>query len=603
MIRIGYSRLSLLLTFVVLSLCVWHMRWKEGQWKDIISSDARGYYAYLPAVFIYHDLQYTAIIEMEQKVFGNSAVNYLKEVEGGNLNQYFAGETVLLSPFFFMAHTIAILSDRPADGYSQIYQEFVSLAALFYLFLGLWLLRKLLMDYKIRDEIIAITILLFVFGTNLFHYVITEPGMSHVYSFALITCFIWFARKCIMDYKPSYVLWSTVSLALVCLARPNNAVVIVLLPFLAESSGRLKDVAGKILRSYNTIGGAFLFFLLIASIQPLLYYLQVGRFFVDSYLAQDFNFTTPQIVNVLFSYRKGLFVYTPLLLLSMGWFGYALRRLRYQAAWLLVFFFLMIYIISSWFMWYYGGSFGMRPVIDYYAVFALLLALWLNELKHGWSRVVVIAAGLLLLGVNQVQAYQYRNYILDWDRMTKHKYWKVFLKTDQEYRGLFWEKVFTEDVQGDTLQSWRIGFERAAKDWKSLESILPVDPHADTRWQQLDSTNIYGATLELENDSMLQNNVRLVVTTRLNTYFQSDSSKAGIVLSIDTGSASMLYLVAPLRDLIPYKTLHWQQSGAAFKLPYISTKKYTLKVYVLYERGEPFYIDDFEVNLVDAKIW
>lgn len=35
-----------------------NVKWGDQRWHGIISHDANGYYAYLPAVFIYHDLNF-----------------------------------------------------------------------------------------------------------------------------------------------------------------------------------------------------------------------------------------------------------------------------------------------------------------------------------------------------------------------------------------------------------------------------------------------------------------------------------------------------------------------------------------------------------------
>ena len=46
----------------------------------------------------------------------------------------------------------------------------------------------------------------------------------------------------------------------------------------------------------------------------------------------------------------------------------------------------------------------------------------------------IITAGvtiiILLISLNLVQTYQYRNGIIHWDHMTKEAYWNVFLKTE-----------------------------------------------------------------------------------------------------------------------------------------------------------------------------
>ena len=37
----------------------------EQSWDRVINSDGKGYYAYLPAIFIYHDLQFKFVEQYE----------------------------------------------------------------------------------------------------------------------------------------------------------------------------------------------------------------------------------------------------------------------------------------------------------------------------------------------------------------------------------------------------------------------------------------------------------------------------------------------------------------------------------------------------------
>ncbi len=167
-----------------------------------------------------------------------------------------------------------------------------------------------------------------------------------------------------------------------------------------------------------------------------------GHFLLYSYQGEGFHFLHPQFINILFSYRKGLFVYTPILFLSLaGLIRMAFQRKYYQVFTWLLFFLLITYLLSSWHSWDYGASYGSRVFIDYYSVFFILLALLINEipkiLKTG-----IILLSVLTIPVNLIQGYQYKAYILHWTDMNKEKYWEVFLKTGKRYQGLLWKKNF-----------------------------------------------------------------------------------------------------------------------------------------------------------------
>ena len=75
-------------------------------WKHIITSDGRGYYAYLPALLIDHDPTFAKMAEREARMLGYAHYRpgYLVKSGDKTLNKYFAGEALLLSPFFYLPH-------------------------------------------------------------------------------------------------------------------------------------------------------------------------------------------------------------------------------------------------------------------------------------------------------------------------------------------------------------------------------------------------------------------------------------------------------------------------------------------------------------------
>jgi hypothetical protein len=96
---------------------------------------------------------------------------------------------------------------------------------------------------------------------------------------------------------------------------------------------------------------------------------------------------------------------------------------------ILIYILLHIYVIFSWWCWWYGGSFGMRAMIEVYAFLALPMAalwqiFWQRKQKFTFYAVILFAAGCIYL--NQRQTLQYRSTIIHWDSMNKAYYWAVF---------------------------------------------------------------------------------------------------------------------------------------------------------------------------------
>ena len=89
-----------------------------------------------------------------------------------------------MSPFFVGVHYITKIFHIPQDwAFAPVYHRMTDVAAVFYLILGLWFLRRFLLNYF--GERTSFFTALFIFtGTNLFYYTMMDPVMPHVYSFS-----------------------------------------------------------------------------------------------------------------------------------------------------------------------------------------------------------------------------------------------------------------------------------------------------------------------------------------------------------------------------------------------------------------------------------
>ncbi len=410
-----------------------NITFKKDYKSGIIEADGKGYYAYLPAVFIYHDLNFGFFDQIEKEKYYNSNLyyDYRRTKNGKTIDKYYVGTAICLAPFFLAGHVITLITGLPADGYSYYYTLMAHLGALFYFMLALLGLRWLLRSFKFGETPIVVTLIATVLGTNLFYYVVIEFAISHVYSFAAIIWFSLMIQKYLANHQNKYLVYSALLLAIITLIRPVNLLIILAIPFLADNPEMLKSgIKSLFTKKWISILSLFSFFILV-SIQLLIYKLSTGSFIVYSYTDEGFNFLNPQISNFLFSYRKGMFVYTPLLLLSLGGLIYLFRKNRFQFYTLTGFLIILVYVLSSWHMWFYGGSFSQRVMIDYYAFFSILLAIAFQEMKNTKIKKLFISLIILLVIFCQVQTYQYRRMQIHWSDMNKEKYWDVFMRIDK----------------------------------------------------------------------------------------------------------------------------------------------------------------------------
>lgn len=409
-----------------------NLNWNPKSWNSIVASDGKGYYAYLPATFIYQDLNFGHFEEMEQGKYytPNYFYDYRRGEKGKYVNKYFCGVAFLQTPFYLLGHVWAGLSGTETDGYARPYVQAVHIGTICYLVLGMIFLMKLLALYQVSSLHQVWVVLVFTFATNLNMYVVEEPMMSHVFNFSLITLFLYACKRFFLYEESGSFLWAAWFFGVILILRPVNGLILGFLPFLAGGMGPLWKSIQHIswanwLGAVGLVGG-------MISVQLGIYYIQTGNILVYSYPDEGFNFLNPHFWQSLWSYKKGLFVYTPVLLLAyfLGSFYLWEERRVEWLSWTL-FFVLLMYILSCWSNWYYGGSFGYRPVIDYYACFAILLGLGLKGLSQNWQRWLVFVMLFAALAVNQIQMYQYRHQVIPYEGMTKEMYWDNFLRIDR----------------------------------------------------------------------------------------------------------------------------------------------------------------------------
>ena len=429
-----------------------------GNADRTINADGVGYYDYLPSVFIHHDLvRYnTDQLQSPEKFKRINSLNTYLDYKNSKINRYLSGTAILQSPFFIFTLLKQGKSMDIATGYEAPYQRAIFYAAVFYLFLTIIFLKKILLLYDCSALTIIIIQLLLVLGTSVTDYVNFDASYSHIYSLFVITIFIFLVKSYFKKRSYQYFLLICVSLGLILLIRPVNGIVIFFIPFLSGSFQKLKEEFLFLFKNPLRLATGIILTVSILSIQFLLWYLQTGNWVVNTYGDVGFDFFKPEWVNVLFSYRKGLFVYTPILIfsfISLVWF--AIKGRYYELVSWLIFFILATYVISSWKCWFYGGSFGQRVYIDFYSMFFIVFALMFDKIA-GYLKIAIIIPASFFVYLNIVQTYQYKEFILHWDDMNEQRYWTVFLKTAEPYKGLVWKKPY-DYMQYQKIEEFAFG--------------------------------------------------------------------------------------------------------------------------------------------------
>jgi len=431
---IPYQSLSAYAIVVAFSvLLVADLSFKAWENDQVIVWDVTSYYGYLPAAFIHHDvrLNFTnkdrAGYSQKMQFWPETATN------GGKVIKMTMGMAILYSPFFSLAHLIAKTQGYTPDGFSRPYHRCIHFSSLFYVMIGLIFLRKLLLQL-FHEYATAVVIISIALGTNLFYYTTIESAMSHAYSFSLVAVFLYYC----MQWHRSSTLANSLFIGfvggLIVLIRPVNILIFTFPLFLYISSWH--DLAEK--TSLLWARKQLLLCLVIAaflSVLPqLLYWKYVtGDFIYYSYSDERFFFNNPHIIQGFLSYRKGWLVYTPIMVFSLLGL-YSLYKIKRSLLLVFVIFIpLYCYVIFSWWCWWYGGGFGLRAMIDAYALLAIPMAAFFQQvfdLKNKWVSSVLLSLVCVLVYINVVQSQQYRSTIIHYDAMSKDAYWMNFMETE-----------------------------------------------------------------------------------------------------------------------------------------------------------------------------
>ena len=157
--------------------------------QNVIVADVISYYSYLPAAFIEHDLQLTFLNNPAHTYIPNAYWNFTLP-DGNHVFKMTMGLSFMYAPFFFIAHTLAVVAGFEANGFSTPYQFALIFAGWFYACCGLLLLRKLLLKY-FNEPTTTLTLLIIATGTNLIYYVSNEGALTHAFSFFLFAVLAW----------------------------------------------------------------------------------------------------------------------------------------------------------------------------------------------------------------------------------------------------------------------------------------------------------------------------------------------------------------------------------------------------------------------------
>jgi len=443
-VKKDYVKLSILCITLLFSLVIFVYKPWVGSNRSPIKHDVSGYYLYLPSILIHHDVN-AAFLSENPEVLHAGRFTYSKEDNTGYINKYPIGLAFAYLPFFLLAHVASLLFGYPADGYSTLYLIAMALHPILYLGIGLHYLSKSLRFY-FNDAAIILTICALALGTNLFFYSTFAGNMPHVYLFALLSVIIYYSIiwHNTPTLKATIVLFFCIGLSTII--RPT-AFQFILIPVFYNFKSVLGQIKLFLSQWMHILIGLIVFSILLSTL--FIYWkLTTGSYIYYSYRDEKFDFLHPHIIEVLIGFKKGLFVYTPMLLLALIGFWKFKQRVPSLFLPALLFLISYLYVTASWGCWWYGGSFGMRALVETYAILAFPMAAFFDFILSK-TRLYKISVGLvacLFICLNFFQSAQYLKSVIHFEGMNYKAYCFVFGKINLSEE----EKATLSDLLDET---------------------------------------------------------------------------------------------------------------------------------------------------------
>jgi len=379
--------------------------------------DPVGYFSWVRSVVIDGNLDTTD----EYLHYGNDTITG-PTITGYNHNPYAIGAPLLWSPFYLAAHAVesarAAIVHSPPDGYGDVYVWAVSLASALYGFAAVLILHTLARRL-FGEPAATIAAVAAWLASPLVFYMYSHPAMAHAADAFANTLVVaaWFAltpcpplptrRAASGEGEPkagvrNWLLMGA-SVGLAALVRTQNAVIgaVPAVWLLAQARAAFRSGMGhQWLRSIAAfgLGGALAF-----APQAIVWHAVFGKWIElspYSYTLDAGHFTgTFQVLTVLFSSDRGLFVWTPILLFAIIGLAPLYRQHRRLAVFLIFHFVSQVLIVSAWSVYTGALAFGARLLLQNTPTYFIGLASLVDWLRRrGWNvrRLAAIGAGFVV---------------------------------------------------------------------------------------------------------------------------------------------------------------------------------------------------------------
>lgn len=345
----------------------------ERDWKSVISADKAGYYAYLPATFIYGWNGEAMPDSIQQH--SNYGI-YVNE-DGKIMTKYPVGVAYFELPFFLYTKYITFRHQNP-DGLENSFNRSLATSCLFWTILGCAMLAAAIQGRTRNFALSWFVVLTIFFSTNLFFYALKSPGYSHPYTFFLFSSLLYVFPFGLRNISLRRWVITGFLLGLIFVTRTLNIVfaIMYITGVLLYANKGWYWIWHEKKRWLPGVIAAF-----VPLIPQLLYWKYAfGEYWTNSYKGEGFHFwNNPDFKATFISNNNGLLVYTPIWIFFLVCLIGITRKRRIEAITLWVIFTLFIYLCSSWSSPHFGCGFGHRVFVDMLPFAAVTMAVFIFD--------------------------------------------------------------------------------------------------------------------------------------------------------------------------------------------------------------------------------
>lgn len=578
--------------------------------KKEISWDILGYYMVLPATFIHHqpmldDITWLKEVNKKDELSG-TLYQVTSNDKGEPMYVFLFGMALFFLPFFFLGHGVAGFAGFEMDGFSLPYQYAMVIGGIIYTIIGLIYLRKILRHF-FSEVISSLVLIIVVFGTNYIHHLTLKNLETVTVLFMLVCIIVWNTIRWHQHQKAKNLFVTCICITLMVLIKPSE-VFIIILPLLWNvfSVESFKQKMALLFSNKKALFITAAACLVLVFPQLWYWHTKTGHFIYDSYKnpGVGLDIFSPHIINVLFSFRKGWFVYTPVMIFAVIGFYFLYKNNKPIFYAILFYFLISFYIICSWTYWYYGAAFSCRPVITSYPVLAICLGYFLLFVQ---KQSVIIKSFftltvLFFIFLNQFQWWQLKNYILDPYRTTKDFYQAIFLKTsvnENDLNLLSVNRDFTglhkfENKSRYTLSELKLETFENSKDQNIQQDSTGTFYYKALPEQEYCITNQF-----MFNELTAKDHVWIKVSMDIRFQADFEGPAPCMVMTMEHKGGSYGYF-APEITLDSTKN-QWHTYELEYLSPEIRNKKDIFKSYIWKRGKSTFDIDNFKIELYEPK--